>query len=134
GKMDFVIQISEFNNIDSFENTPVEVRVSKAKNLSITLDKNINTLNGRTVNNADWQLIDHPIFYRFIYIGNNRKFLANTTSSIGVESILSVEEGKEGFFTLKTSIMANSGGQTNYANDNASMEIFYKNNNNYNKP
>ncbi|MCV6631232.1 MAG: hypothetical protein OIF50_15375, partial [Flavobacteriaceae bacterium] len=129
GNIDFVVLITEFVNINSFAGKPVEFRVSKNENLTVTFDNSLTSLNGKAVNNKDWQFSDNnPYYYKFVYTANNGIFPGNYGSYAGVKAILKPKPGSKGEFQLKITMRASSGGQTNTANDNDSVQIKYNNN------
>ncbi|MCV6631207.1 MAG: hypothetical protein OIF50_15250, partial [Flavobacteriaceae bacterium] len=129
GNVDFVVLISEFANANSIPGKPVEFRVPKNENLTVSFDNSLTSLNGRAVDNKDWQFYDNnPFYYRFVYTANNGIFPKNNGSYAGVKAILKPKPGSKGEFQLKITMKASAGGQTNTANDNDSVQIKYNNN------
>lgn len=128
GDVDFVVLVSELSNANSLPSNQVEFRCVKNDELDINFDANLTNLNGRTVNNKDWQFIaSNPFYYRFIYTGNNGVFPKNSSEYVGVKAKLKPKEGTKGEFQLKVTMKASSGGQTNTDNDNDSETIKYSN-------
>ncbi len=116
--IDFQIQITEMNDLDSKSAKPVEVRIIKSPEIELNFDNTLTTHAGRPVNNTDWHYDgSNPLIHRFIYIGNFGVFNANNRSFIGVNAVFNALKHTLGNYNVTTVIKASSGGQKNTSND-----------------
>ncbi len=127
GRIDFVIAVSESNSQDSDGITPVEVRIPDSTSFNFTFESGLTTLNGTSVNNADWNYVLEGGLHKFIFVGNGGVFPGNTLSRIGVKAIFNSPQNSKGQRPLKVTIKSDSGGQTNIRNDNDEDIIRYNN-------
>jgi hypothetical protein len=128
GVIDFRILIGEYAGTDSDGSADVEFRIAKKSELAITFNPSLKVLNGQPVNNSDWVYDgSHPFLHKFIYVGNNGIFLANTGKFIGINAILKPSANTKGLFPLKITVKSGSGGETITINNNDLDYINYDN-------
>ncbi len=130
GRIDFVIAVAESNLQDADGINPVEVRISGSNNFDFTFENSLTTLNGMTVNNADWSYVLEGGLHKFTFVGNGGVFPGNTLSKIGVKALFISPANSRGQRPLKVTIKSDSGGQTNTNNDNDEDIIHYSNSSN----
>ena len=125
GRIDFVIFVGEGNGAVSNGVNPIEIRIGDSDNFLFRFDDTLTTLNGRAVNNSDWEYKLERGLHKFIYIGNDGIFPANGFSNIGVKAVFISPANSKGKIPLKVTVKADSGGQTFTANDNDQDMIHY---------
>ena len=125
GRIDFVIFVGESNGVDSNGTNPVEVRIASSENFIFRFDDTLTTLNGRKVNNSDWEYKLERGLHKFIYSGNDYTFPGDSFSMIGVNAVFVSPANSKGDVPLKVTVKADSGGQEFTGNDNDQDIIRY---------
>jgi hypothetical protein len=104
----------------------VMIRIPKHDFISLTYNSNMTTLGNKTVNNNDWELINHATEYRFSYIGKETAFDPSSFSRIGLEVIVQPTNGTSGKIDFTADIKPGNG-EDNEANNDDTAQIDYTN-------
>ncbi|MCV6629212.1 MAG: hypothetical protein OIF50_05070 [Flavobacteriaceae bacterium] len=122
-----LLEIKELNQKPSGLGAPIEIRIPRIAHLQLSFQTDLQKLEGSDIKNDKWIFEDnHPIYYTLLYKDGKTGFPSGSYQIIGIQAKYQDKTQKEVSFSLKASLKANSGGQTNRNNDSDSVRVTFQ--------
>lgn len=123
-----IITIAELSGGENI--SKIMIRIPKHDYILLDYNSSMTVLDGIFVQNVDFELLDHPSEYRFVYIGNMSSefghFPVNNAVKFGINLSVKPISGTSGQIDFTTNIKPGNG-DDNPANDQDSAQIDYTN-------
>jgi len=89
---------------------PLRIQLPKDNKFNVTYNPSLDSLNGKTVNNADWELTEEDNDkYILTYVGNNGIFTPEGSTLIGLEVDVTTPFNSDGILAYQSNILPGSG-------------------------
>lgn len=126
GNFDLIIRISELLN--GVNNGDVLLSINKDNKMTLDYNPDLITLDGKKLDNANWEWIETAATYSLKYIGTNTFYPASKRVYLGLSGVFTPPKSVKSDFLLKVKLKDGSG-DTNSINNEDLEVILYSSDN-----